>query len=142
MPKKPQLSSHKCKTVNYGSRIQMTQEADASKPLNEAGIRHFEQVVGALLWVGRAINNKLLVALSAIGSQQASSTEETNKAIHQLLEYCTTYPDDGIFYRASYMVLSGHSDTGFNNETKARSRSGAHIFFLNMNPLLVGMDQY
>ena len=26
------------------------------------------------------------------------------------------------------MVLAGHSDAGFNNETKARSRAGDHIF--------------
>ena len=26
------------------------------------------------------------------------------------------------------MVLAGHSDAGFNNETKTRSRAGAHIF--------------
>ena len=45
-----------------------------------------------------------------------------------MLDYCATYPDDGILYRASGMVLSGHSDAGFNNETKERSRSGAHIF--------------
>ena len=81
-----------------------------------------------LLWVGRSINNKLLVALRAIGSQQASATEETNKAINQLLYYCATYPDDGILYRASDMILAGHLDAGFNNETKARSRAGAHIF--------------
>ena len=86
MPKKLQLSPHKCKTVNYGIRIQMAQEEDAYKTLNDAGIRHVQQVVGALLWVGRAVSNKLLVALSAIGSQHASATEETNKAIHQLLD--------------------------------------------------------
>ena len=74
MPKKLQLSPHKCKTVNYGSRIQMTQKEDASKLLNEAGIRRVQQVVGALLWVGRAVNNKLIVALRAIVSQQASAT--------------------------------------------------------------------
>ena len=60
----------------------MAQEADTSKPLNESGIRRVQQVVEALLWVGRAVNNKLLFALSAIGSQQASATEETNKATH------------------------------------------------------------
>ena len=87
MPKKPQLSPHKCKTVNYGSKIQIAPEADNFKPLDDKGIRCVEQVVGALLWVGRAINNTLLVALSAIGSQQASDTEETNKAIIQLLDY-------------------------------------------------------
>ena len=26
------------------------------------------------------------------------------------------------------MILAGHSDDGFNNETRARSRAGAHIF--------------
>ena len=74
----------------------MSPEADASKPLDDEGIRRVQQVVGALLWVGRAVNNKLLVAISAIGSQQASYTKEKNKAINQLLEYCATYPDDGI----------------------------------------------
>ena len=47
-----------------------------------------QKIMGALLWIGRAMNNKLLVALSAIGSQQASATESTNDAIHQLLYYC------------------------------------------------------
>ena len=84
--------------------------------------------MGALLWIGRAVKNKLLVALSAIGSKQASATEDTNKSIHQLLDYCATYPDDGIFYRDSDMILAGNSDTGFKNETKARSRASAHIF--------------
>ena len=51
-----------------------------------------------------------------------------NKAIHQLLDYCTTYPDNGILYRSSNMVLAAHSDAGFVNETKSRSRAGAHIF--------------
>ena len=127
-PKKPQLSPHKCKTVNYGSKIQMAPEEDASKPLNEAGIRRVHKIVGALLWVDRAVNNKLLVAQSAIESQQSAAAKETKKAIHQLLDYCATYPDDGILYRSSNMVLAGHSDAGFNNETKTRSRAGAHIF--------------
>ena len=128
MPKKLQLSPHKCKTVNYGSRIRMAPEADDSKPLDDKGIRQVQQVVGTLLWVGQAVNNKLLVYLSAIGYQQASATKETNKAINQLLYYCATYPDDGILYRSSDIILAGHSDAGFNNETKARSRAGAHIF--------------
>ena len=75
--------------------------------------------MGALLWIGHAVNNKLLVALSAISSQQASAIEDTNKANHQLLDYCATYPDDGILYRSSNMILAGHSDAGFNNETRA-----------------------
>ena len=74
------------------------------------------------------MNNKLLVALSAIGSQQASATESTNNVIHQLLDYCATYPDNGIHYLSSDMILVAHSDAGFTNETNSRSRAGAHIF--------------
>ena len=40
-----------------------------SKPLNEKGIKRIQGIVGALLYVGRAVNNKLLVALSEIGAQ-------------------------------------------------------------------------
>ena len=83
----------------------------------------------ALLWIGPVVNNELLVDLSTIGSQQASATEDTNKAVQQLLYYCATYPDDFILYRSSDLILTGHSDAGFNNETRALSRAGAHIYF-------------
>ena len=92
--------------------------------------------MGALLWICRAVNNELLVALSAIVSQQTSATEGTNKAIHQLLYYCVTYPDDGIIYRSSNMILVGHSDAGINNETRARSISIA------MHPQLFGLKKF
>ena len=82
-----------------------------------------QTIVGELLWIGRSVNNKMLVALSVIGSQQASATEDTNKAIRQLLDYCATYPHDGILYWSSDMIVAGHSDAGFNNETRARIMS-------------------
>ena len=128
MPCKPQLSPHKCRKVKYGSKTHIFPEEDTPKPLNDPGIWRVQTIVGALLWIGCAVNNRLLVSLSAIGSQQASATEDTNKAIHQLLDYCATHPDDGILYRSSSMILAGHSDAGFNNETISQSRAGAHIF--------------
>ena len=73
------------------------------------------------------MDNKLLVGLSAIGLQQAAATQRTNEAINHILDYCSTYPADGIIYRSSNMVLCTHSDAGFQNESKGRSRSGAHI---------------
>ena len=78
--------------------------------------------MGALLYVGRAVNNKLLVALSAIGAQQAAATEDTAVAIEQLLDYVATYPNDGILFRKSDMTLAAHVDAGFLNESRARSR--------------------
>ena len=66
--KKPQLSPHKQHPIDYGATQQLVKPTDTSKPLNEKGIKRIQGIVGALLYVGRAVNNKLLVALSAIGS--------------------------------------------------------------------------
>ena len=33
------------------------------------------------------------------------------------------------------MILTAHSDAGFNNETKARIRAGGHIFLSDNEPI-------
>ena len=86
-----------------------------------------KSIVGALLFYGRAVGNKLLVALGELGQQQASATEATNDSITQLLDYVATYPSDDITCRASGMVLSAHLDAAYLNVTKACSRAGAHV---------------
>ena len=84
--------------------------------------------------MGRAVNKKLLVALSAIGSQQAAATEDTAAEIEQFLDYVATYPNEGIIFRKSDMILAAHADAGFLNESRARSRAGAHIFLSENDP--------
>ena len=80
-----------------------------------------------MLYCARAVDNKHMTALNEIGSQRSKATENTKKAVKILLNYCATYLNDGIKYRSSDMVLSGHSDAGFNNESGFRSRDGSHI---------------
>jgi len=128
MPAKPVRTPHKCKPINYGASSQLVDEEDTSAPLNEAGVRRVQGIVGAVLYHARAVNNKLLVTLSSIGTEQATATENTNEAINMLLDYLATYPDDGITYRASDMIMAAHADAGYLNETKARSRAGGFIF--------------
>ena len=72
--------------------------------------------MGALLYLGRSVNNKLLVSLSAIGAQKAAATEETKDSIEQFLDYVATYPDDSILFRKSDMILAAHADAGFLNK--------------------------
>ena len=55
--------------------------------LNEKGIKRIQGIMGALLYMGRAVNKKLLVALSSIGAQQVTATEDTAAAIEQLIDY-------------------------------------------------------
>ena len=109
-------------------------EDDTSVPLNAAGIKRVQGIFGALLYYARAVDNKLLVALNAIGTHKSAATEATESAISQLLDYVATYPNDGTIYRSSDMVLAAHSDAGFNNESKGHSRAGSHIFLSENEP--------
>ena len=45
-----------------------------------------------------------------------------------------TYPNDGILFRKSDMLLAAHADAGFLNESRARSRAGAYIFLSENEP--------
>ena len=45
-----------------------------------------------------------------------------------------TYPNDGIIFRKSDMILAAHADAGFLKKSRARSRSGAHIFLSENEP--------
>ena len=76
-------------------------------------------IVGSLLYYARAVNNKLLFPLGTIAEQQSSATTITNQEVGQLLDYVATYPNDGIAYRASSMVLAAHSDAGYLNASRA-----------------------
>ena len=134
-PLKPQLSAHKYREIQYGSKVQKSMEEDTNPPLNVAGIKRVQGIVGALLYYGRAVANKLLVALNAIGSKQAAETEKTSQAIDQLLNYVATYPNDGTIHRSRDMILAAHSDAGFNNESKGRIRAGAHILLSENVPV-------
>jgi hypothetical protein len=76
------------------------------------------------------------VVLSAIAARQANATVVTEQAVNLLLDYVATYPNDGIVYRASNMILCAHADAGFLNKTNSHSRAGAHIYLSENNPFL------
>ena len=70
----------------------------------------------------------MLTALGSIATQQAEPTVRTLDKVKQFLDYAATHPDAIITYRASNMVLAGHSDASYLSESKARSRAGGHFF--------------
>ncbi len=93
-----------------------------------------QENVRLLLYYARAVNNKLLVALSAITACKSCATVAIKQAVHLLLDYVATYPSDGMIYQSSNMILCAHSNAGFLNETNSHSRAGAHIFLSENNP--------
>ena len=101
---------------------------DTSTKLDAKGIKRVQGIVGLMIFSGLGVNNNLLVSLSSIGAQQSTATENTNAWITQLLYYVATYPDYGILFKASDLILAAHSDARFINESKARSRAGDHMF--------------
>ena len=97
-PAKPRLSPHKHHKITYDAKEQHTHVALPSPKLDPKGVKHVQEIVGALLFYGRAVDNKLLVAINAIGIQQATAMEATNEAVATLLDYLATYPNDGTLY--------------------------------------------
>ena len=89
-PTKPQLSPHRRREIVFGAKEQLTPADDTSPALDAAVIKRVQAIVIALLYYTRAVDNKLLVALSTMGVQQAAATEKKNEAINQLLDYCAT----------------------------------------------------
>ena len=78
-PVKKQLSHYRCTEIMYGRKLKQAPEQDSSPALYEKGFIRVQRIFGALLYYSRAVNNKLLVSLSAIGSHQASATEKILK---------------------------------------------------------------
>ena len=71
----------------YGAKEQLSPEYDTTQPLDSQGTKHVQVILGDLLYYARAVDNKLLVGLRAIISQQASTTQRTNEAIDQIFDY-------------------------------------------------------
>jgi len=133
-PTKQHLSPYKCLPISYGAKAQLTPEADSLELLDKHCKRRIQEIVGSLLYYARAVDNKLLVALSAIAARQSYATVATEQAVHLLLNYVATYPAADIVYRSSDMILCTHADAGFLNETNSRSRAGVHIFLSENDP--------
>ena len=142
-PKKPQHSSHRHTSIIYGAKVQYAAENPTSPPLDSTKKLRIQQLVGAICYYARDIDNKLLVALIKLAQQQSSPTDYANRDMLQLLDYLATYPNNGINYRSRNMILAGHVDSDYFNVSQSRSRAEAQILLsedvlkpLNNSPVL------
>jgi hypothetical protein len=116
---------------NYGAKIQYVEDELDSPTLSKEDTKYIQAVTGTLLYYARAVDPTILPALSAIATEQAKPTQKTMKNVKQLLDYCATQEDAMITFNASKMILAIHSDAGYANEKKSRSRAGGHFFLSN-----------
>jgi hypothetical protein len=108
--------------------VQLTPEVVDSPTLAPAGKKNIQQVVGALMYYARAVDPTLMTDISSLASQKSIATEDTDAKLVQLLNYCATHPNAKLRYHASDMILNIHSNAGYLNTPKARSRAGGHLF--------------
>ncbi len=130
-PMKIQNSPHPHVLPNYGAKTQYATEKNDSPVLSKEDTKYIQAVTGTLLYNARAVNSPILTSLSSIATEQAKPTKETMEVVKQLLDYCSTQEDAIITYNASKMILAVHSDAGYANKKKSRSRAGGHFFLSN-----------
>ena len=126
----PPPSSHHTPII-YGAQQQFAKEEDKSEALDKEGKLFVQQVLGTFLYYARAVDSTMLVALSAIASEQAAPTRGTMKKVHQFLDYAASQDKAILTYQKSDMVLAVHSDASYLSEAKAHSRAGGHFFMSN-----------
>ncbi len=86
-PLKPRLSPFACLPISYGTKTQFSPDEDKSALLDDSRKHRIQEIIGSLLYYAHAVDNKLLVALSAIAAKQSKATVTTEHAVHLLLDY-------------------------------------------------------
>ena len=112
----------------YGATIQYAKDIDTSTKLGPEDTKFIRQVTGTFLYYARAVYATMLVALSAIASDQSGPTAKTMAKTLKFLDYVATHPDKILTFSASEIVLNVHSDASYLTEPKARSHAGGHCF--------------
>jgi Reverse transcriptase (RNA-dependent DNA polymerase) len=130
-PEEPEHSPHAWIAPEYGASTQYAAPDDDSPPLSKDGITRLQQIIGTLLFYGRAVDNTMLVALGTVAAAQTQGTEKTMEAIVQLLNYAATHPDAAVRFHKNDMHLYIHSDASYLSEPKARSRVGGYFYLGN-----------
>jgi hypothetical protein len=134
-PARKQHSQHAWKAPVYGSRQQYEQH-DNSPALDLKDTKHVQEVLGTLLYYGRAVdcNCTIVISIGSITTQQAKATKLTLDSIVQLLDYWATHPNAIVRFRKSDMILYVESDASYLCEAKARSRAAGYHYLSSTPP--------
>ena len=92
-PDKPQEQPHRHISPAFGKSQQYVEDAPESFPATAEEKTYIQQVVGTFLHHARAVDPTMLVAPSAIASDQAAPTKNTIEKVEQLLDYAASQED-------------------------------------------------
>ncbi len=131
-PASPQHAPYKAALIQYGARVQRV-EVDTTHPLSSKEIKRIQDIIGALLYYGRAVDPTLLAALSAIAAFQSNGTRAVADACHQLLNYVATHPNCRHLVRGVRHGTIVHMDASYLSEPGSKSQAAGHFYLSNHN---------
>jgi len=132
LPSKPMHALAKFEPPSYGAKVQYTTNKLTGVTLDPKKITFIQQVVGTFLYYARVVDNTMLVMISDLGYEQASTTTSILAVLNYFLDYAATYPNAKIRYYKSNMILQVHSNGSYLLVSKSRSRASSY-FFLSDN---------
>ena len=134
IPKHPQYSPHKWLTYAYGAKVQYSPNATTALKLEKHDITRVQSIAVTFLYISRAINPTILVALNEIRSEQDSPTTDTIKKTKMLMDYADTQPYAIPPFHASNMCIYMDSDTAYLVHPKSRSCAARHYYMSDTPP--------
>jgi hypothetical protein len=93
----------------YGAKNQYATR-DEAPPLDAKQCMTVQKISGYVLYYTISADPTVLITLNEIATEHTKSTENTQAATYQLLDYLAIHPDTIIRYHASDMILHIHSD--------------------------------
>ena len=114
----------------YRRKIQMA-TIDNTNPMTTIQIKPLQQVCGTFLYYARAVVYTMLHVMNDLATRVKDGTQKTVEALNHFLDYCATYPEATVLYRASDMMLHNNSDAAYIIATGARSRAAVYTYLGN-----------
>ena len=119
-------------SFHYGQK-ETTVTEDTSPLIDDARISILKRGIGALLYFTRAVGYDKHTTVSKLASRQAKPTEQVWKEFLHLLNYCNTWPETKLVFKASDMILLLDADASLGSESSFRSRGGGVAWFGKRN---------
>ena len=116
----------------YGKQTQMA-PFDDSPLAPAAAIQRAQEINGVLSHYARVIDYSLLEGVTRLAMTQAQPTADTMTRIEHILDYTERYPENGIIFEASDMILTAHADASYQSLPGSRSKLGGAHYFANVN---------
>ena len=83
-------------------------------------IKQVQEIVGMLVYYLWAVDSKMVTALGSIAAHQLHGTKDVITTCQHLLDYADKNPNATIWYLASNMILTLHSDASYLSEYNSK----------------------